>query len=134
MDLTRLQELKQKLLHDKELLPIWQFFLDHLGENPAFIALGEQAQHPFLEAAIVQVAQQMFPRGGAISGLLLSKLEEQQFLHGGFFIGARPGGVLYFEDVGIGLVAAADLPPSNEAKCARFSGHPIPGPGEPSRN
>lgn len=43
MDLNRLQDLKQKLLHDQDLAPVWSFFLDHFGGNPAFIALGERA-------------------------------------------------------------------------------------------
>jgi hypothetical protein len=134
MDLTRLQELKQKLLHEDQLAPVWSFFLDHFGEDPAFIALGERADHPFVEAVVDQVGQQLFGQGGAVSRLLLTRLADQQFIHGGFSMGGRVGGVIYFEDARIGLLAVADLPPSIEAKYARFSGYPLRQQGEPSRN
>jgi hypothetical protein len=134
MDSTQLAELKRMLLHDKNLPPVWAFFLDHFGENADFIALGELAQHPFLEAVVAQVGEEMFPRVGAIIGLLLTRLAEEQFVHGGFFLGGRPGGLIYFEDARIGLIAVADLPPSIEAKYARFSGVRVRKPGEPSRN
>ena len=134
MDLALLQELKHKLLHDKDLGPVWTFFLDHFAENPAFIALGERADHPLVETVVAQVGQQLFSRDGAVRRLILTRLSEHQFIHGGFFMGARPGGVIYFEDSQIGLVAVADLPPSIEAKYARFSARPVPKPGKPSRN
>ncbi|MGH7170790.1 MAG: hypothetical protein ACRELG_10965 [Gemmataceae bacterium] len=134
MDLALLQELKQKLLHDKDLAPVWAFFLDHFAEDPSFIALGDRVDHPFIEAVLAQVSHQLFPRDGAVIGILLTRLAEQQFLHGGFFMGLRPGGVFFYEDIGMGLLAVPDLPPSIEVKYARFSGHPLAKRGEPSRN
>ena len=125
MDLTRLQELKTKLLHDKVLAPLWKFFLDYLGEDPEFIALGDRTDHPFVTAVVAQVSQQMFPQAGPPAALLLTHLEKEQFVHGGFFVGNRPGGVFYYEDALVGLIAIADLPPSNETKFARFSGLPL---------
>jgi hypothetical protein len=134
MDLARLQELKQKLLHDEKLAPVWTFFLDHFGEDPAFIALGERASHPLVEAVLAEVSQQLFGRDGTVTQLLLTQLADQQFLHGGFRMGGRFGGVIYFEDAHIGLVAVADHPPSIEGKYARFSGHPVRRQGTPSQN
>ena len=60
MDLSRLQELKRKLINDKDLLPVWGFFLDHLGEDPEFIELGEGIGHEFLETVVP-----LFGRGAA---------------------------------------------------------------------
>jgi hypothetical protein len=134
VDLSRLQELKHKLLHDKDLAPVWLYFLDHFAENSDFIALGEQVQHPLVESVIQQVSKQLFPRDGAIVGMLLTQIDEPKFLHGGFFMGLRPGGVIFFEDVNMGLIAVPDLPPSIEVKYARFSSRPLPKLGEPSRN
>jgi hypothetical protein len=134
MDLTRLQELKHKLLHEEKFDPVWSFFLDHFGKDPNFIALGERAQHPLVEAVVTQVGRQLFARDGTVSRLLLTRLPDEQFIHGGFFMGERPGGVIYFEDARIGLVAVADIPPSIEAKYARFSGHPVRKKGEASPN
>jgi len=134
MDRDKLQQLKQKLLHDKDLAPVWLFFMDHFAEDPAFIALGERVDHPLIEAVLAEVSRQLFPRDGAVTRTLLTRLAEQRFLHGGFFMGLRPGGVIFFEDISMGLLAVPDLPPSIEVKYARFSGHPLPKRGEPSRN
>jgi len=97
MNLARLQELKEKLLHEKELAPVWSFFLDHFAEDRAFLALGERIDHPFVEAVLAQVGQQLFPQNSAIKRTILTRLPEQQFLHGGFTMGGRIGGVFYFE-------------------------------------
>jgi hypothetical protein len=134
MDLAQLQQLKHKLLHDKELAPIWSFFFDNLAADPEFIALGQKTEHEFVEAVVAQVARQLFPKSGGASSLLLNRLPEQQFIHGGFFVAGRPGGVVYFEEGRIGLIAIADLPPSIEVKYARFSNPPIRTQGSPSRN
>ncbi len=127
-----LQKLKQKLLKDKELAPVYNFFLDHFGENREFMALGSPGNVPLVEAIVTQVSQQMFPRGGSISGLRLTRLADEKFVHGAFFMGGRIGGVFLFEDCQTGLIALSDLPPSIEVKYARFSAK-IQAP-EPSRN
>jgi hypothetical protein len=134
MDLTGLQTLKHKLLHDKELAPVYSFFLDHFGEHPEFMALGERTNHAFVEAVAVQVAQQMFGSDGAVRDLLLARVGEQQFIHGGLTVGGRIGGVIFFEDVQTGLVTVAEKRPSIEVKHARFSGRTLPSRGQPSRN
>jgi len=134
MDLSLLQELKQKLLHDAQLPPVWSYFMDHFGDNAEFAALGDRATHPLVEAVVAEVGKQMFARDGAVSGLLLTRLADQKFLHGPVRMGRRIGGVIYFEDAGIGLIAMADLPPSIEVKFARFSGHPVRQKGSPSLN
>jgi hypothetical protein len=135
MDLTRLQELKDKLLHDKELAPVWTFFFDHLAEDPEFIALGERTHHAFVAAAVAQVGRQLYPNAAPPGGLLLTRLADQHFIHGGFFVANRPGGLFFFEDALMGLMAIAELPPSTEVKYARFSGMPLRGaPPSPSVN
>jgi hypothetical protein len=134
MDLTRLEELKRKLVQDKALPPVWTFFLDHLGQDPAFIRLGEETRHEFVEAALAEVCRQLYPKAEAIVGLILTRLAEQQFLHGGFFVAGRPGGLFYFEDIRMGLITVAELPPSIEVKYCRFSGQPLRPPAPPSVN
>ncbi len=134
MDLTGLQTLKQKLLHDKELAPVYEYFLAHFGEHPEFMTLGEQTNHAFVEAVVAQVAQQMFGSDGAVKDLLLARVGEHQFIHGGLLVGGSIGGVIYFEDVHTGLVTVTERRPSIEVKYARFSGRPQPRRGQPSRN
>src|SRR5262245_51253261 len=134
MDLTRLQQLKQKLLHEEQLALVWSSFMDHFGHDPEFIALGEHARHSLVETVVTEVGRQLYAADGAVSGLLLNRVVGQDFLHGGFAMGGRLGGVIYFEDAHIGLVAVMEQPPSTEVKYARFSGRVVRRPGGPSLN
>jgi hypothetical protein len=127
-----LQKLKQKLINDKDLAPVYAFFLDHFGENAKFMTLGDTFQHPMLETIVAQIGQQMFPRSGTVQSIRLIRLADEKFVHGSFIMGGRIGGVFYFEDCQTGLVTVPELPPSNEVKYARFSAK-LQAP-EPSRN
>jgi hypothetical protein len=49
-------------------------------------------------------------------------------------MGGNLGGVIYFEDVQMGLVTVAEMPPSIDVKYARFSGKPARKIPTPSRN
>ncbi|MDB5313169.1 MAG: hypothetical protein JWO38_7371 [Gemmataceae bacterium] len=134
MDLAELQVLKQKLLHDEKLAPVWSYFMDHFADHREFIALGERINDSFVEAVLAQVSQQLFGADGAVHNLILTGIPEQHFLHGGFGMGGRFGGVIYFEDAQVGLLAVPVGPPSAEVKYARFSGRFARLPGDPSLN
>src|SRR5690348_7427234 len=62
MDLSRLEELKRRLVHEKDFMGVWGFFLDEFATDMAFIDLGEAVRDETLEATIHHVAAQMFPR------------------------------------------------------------------------
>jgi len=134
MDLALLQQLKEKLLHDVKLEPVWDYFMDHFAHRPEFIALGERTDHPFVEAVVAEVGKQLYAANGAINALLLTRIAKQHFVHGGFVMGGRVGGVIFFEDANIGLVTVTENPPSIEVKYARFSGRPLRKPCDPSPN
>src|SRR6266511_5724964 len=98
MDLSLLATLKEKLLTAKRFNEVLDYFLTNFGEKPEFIALGERIEDPFLEAVVQQVAEQLFKKSATITGLLLSRLAEQQFVHGACFVETSMCNVLYFED------------------------------------
>ncbi len=133
MDLVRFRELKRKLLHDKELPPVWAFFLDHFGENIEFMQLGERTENEFLYSLIATVGKQLFGTV-IVSRICLARLPEHQFIHGGFTMGGRVGGLIYFEDVEVGLLAVSDIPPGIETKYVRFSPQPLRKQAMPSPN
>ena len=116
------QELKQQLVQDADLSQIWLFYMDHFADHPEFIELGEPVNHAFLEAVVPQICQQMFGGEISIDDLLLIYIAEYQFFHGPVQVEGRPGGVIYFEDAKIGLLAvSAEFPPTAEVKYSRFS-------------
>lgn len=121
MDLTKLQELKRRLVHDKDFMKTWTFFLDEFATELDFIKLGEPVRHENLEMAIAQIGIQMFPRDGTVTQVGLIRLADQHFIHGNVNVMGRVGGVIYFEDIRVGLVAVSEHFPSDETKFARFS-------------
>src|SRR5262249_52999441 len=134
MDLHLLAQLKQKLTSATNFQEVQTYFLDHFGEDPAFMALGDATPHPLIEATLTAVVAQLFGRSVPVRDLRLVRLPEHQFVHGGFTAGGRIGSVFYFEDVHAGLATVIWTFSPPETKFVRFSGRPQrPGP-EPSRN
>jgi hypothetical protein len=126
MDLSRLATLKAKLLTAQNFGEILGYFLDHFGDHPAFIGLGEPARDEFLEQALAQVAAQLFGKAVPIRDLRLVRLPEHEFVHGGFLVGGKVGTLIYFEDLRKGLISVAWSLSPPETKYARFSGRPVP--------
>ena len=136
MDLELLAVLKDKLVHASQFTDVINYFFDHFGENAEFIGLGEATRHPFLEGVLAEVGRQMFGNNVAIMDMLLTRLPEQHFIHGGGTLNGRVATVLYFEDIAVGLAAVAS-PGSKETKLARFTGKPLKHPAgldKPSPN
>jgi hypothetical protein len=129
-----LQALKQKLLHDIELPPVWNYFMDHFGDHQEFMDLSETCQHEALQEMVTAVAGKLFPGPGQVMTLRLLRVPSQQFIHGPVSIGGRMGLVFYFEDADVGLLAISEQPGSAEAKYVRFSGEPIKRSGDPDMN
>ncbi len=126
MDLTQIPALKHKLLYEKQLSEVWSFFMDHFADHPEFAGFGEPTRHPFVETVVKQVGEQLFGVDGSISGLILLWDAQHQFLHGGFNMGSRPGGVIFFGDIQTGMLAVPEGLSSSDVKYARFSGTPMP--------
>ena len=132
MNLERLEQLKQKLSHEKKLNSVWSFYMTHFAAHQEFTDLGEPTNNSLVSAVVTQVGQQLFNE--AVSDLLLIRIADYQFIHGPFRLRGRTGGVIYFEDTQMGLVAVAERPPSKEVKYSRFSGQRIRPPSQPWLN
>jgi hypothetical protein len=122
MKIERLQELKQKLTKEADLSKIWLFYMDHFADYAEFTELGEPTPNEYLDAVIQKTSQQMFGRAIKITDFFPIYVAKYQFFHGPFQAQRRIGGVIYFEDIKIGLLAvSADYPPTDAVKYSRFS-------------
>jgi hypothetical protein len=126
MDLSLLATLKDKLVQEKQLIEVQKYFLDHFGEVPGFIGLGERTDHPFLEQLLAQIGAQMFGRPVPVTDVLLTRLAAHDFVHGACTLGGMLAAVLYFEDIHVGLVTVAWTLAPPETKFARFTARPLP--------
>ncbi len=122
MKIHRLHELKQKLTNEADLSDIWLFYMDNFADHPKFTDLGEPAYNEYLNTVLQKTCEQMFGKAIKITDFLLIYIAKYRFFHGPFQIQGRIGGVIYFEDIKIGLVAvSADYPPTDVVKYSRFS-------------
>ncbi len=108
MDLSRLEDLKEKLTEAETLGDIWDYFFDHFGDDPEFIALGKRKRVPLVRTILRKVAAQLFGEGAELRSLQLTVLKKQKFAHGTCFLAGRLTSVLYFGDLGMGSLAATD--------------------------
>ena len=122
MNIERLQELKQKLINEKDLSQIWLFYMDHFADHQDFTELGKPTHNDYLDVVLQKTCQQMFGKAITITNLFLIYIAEHQFFHGPFQVEGRIGGVIFFEDIKIGLLAvSAEFPPTNAVNYSRFS-------------
>jgi hypothetical protein len=126
VDLTKLATLKAKLLTAKNFGDVLGYFLDHFGDHPAFLDLGEPTTDEFLVQVLAQVAGQLFGRSVAVRNIRLVRLPEHEFIHGGFSVEGKVGTLIYFEDQHQGLISVAWSLSPPETKYARFTGRPVP--------
>jgi hypothetical protein len=122
MNINRLQELKQKLTSEADLSKIWSFYMDNFADHLEFTELGEPSDNEYLHTVLYKTCQQIFGRAIKITNFLPIYIAEYHFFHAPFQVERRIGGVIYFEDIKIGLIAvSADYPPTDEVKYSRFS-------------
>jgi hypothetical protein len=134
MDLAFLQELKGRLINEGDFKKVWEAFFDWMDANLEFMDLGSPFSDRQIESAIAHVVAQTLPGERSAVMLRLIRLADQKFIHGAVNVGRRAGGLIYFEDVKVGLLAVCDHFPSDETKFARFSTMPHKPGGRPSRN
>ena len=122
MKIDRLQSLKQKLTNEADLPDIWLFYIDHFAPRPEFTDLGEPTDNEYLDAVLHKICQQMFGRTIKITDFLLIYIAPYNLFHGAFQVEGRIGGMIYFEDIKIRLLAVSvDHPPTHAVKYSRFS-------------
>lgn len=120
MVLNDLTQLKEKLMTVEKIGDVWDFFFDHFGEDPQFMALGKSRKPPLLRSILAKLAKELYGPGAKLTGLRLKTLRAQRFAHGACSLGGHPASVLYFADIGLGSVAATD-PRSGRTHFVRFT-------------
>jgi hypothetical protein len=122
MNINLLSKLKQKLREEAQLSTIWVFYMDHFADHPEFTNMGEPLHNEQLKMALVKSCQQMFADQAeqvVIAEFMSIYIARHRFFHGPVKIAGRYGGMFYFEDIKMGLVAIPTDPPM--VKYSRFS-------------
>lgn len=123
MDLSKLRALEKMLHEATRFYDVWDYFLKHFGEDPAFIALGQRGRDEFLDEVLQQIGMQLFGPRVQITEPMLTRLPEYGFIHGTVFMQGRLASALYFENIHKGMLAVLAGPgDAPETKFIRFTG------------
>jgi hypothetical protein len=120
MEKPTLFDLKKKLIIEDDFGKMYEFFMDHFGENDAFLALGKRVQpadFPITNVAVAAALATIAATPSAQKAKSAARVQpihlpEEHFLHGPIHLGNTFGVFFYFEDVDVGLVyvyAGGDL-------------------------
>ena len=111
MDLRDLSTLKQMLLDAQatidDLRGVMQFFFDNFGNDQSFLQEGQPATDKNVDGMLQGLAQRLFGVDIDMTGTPLVELPAYHFMHGAFQMQSKSGTVIYFTDVGKGLIAIA---------------------------
>ncbi|MDB5391593.1 MAG: hypothetical protein JWM11_7239 [Planctomycetaceae bacterium] len=136
MDLSKLDVLKQLMVHGQDFSQMFVYFLDHLGDQQEFHRLGEQTTVPLFESALGQAAYAWYKLTVIRMEQRLKRLPEQHFIHGTVRLNDYPLSVIYFEDADVGIIAQCVPAPQQQGNLQfiRFSGRPLRKTRGPSPN
>lgn len=123
----RLDTLKTKLVTEEEFGAIYDYFFSHLAEDRSFLNYGKRTKNPFLKSMLKMIAEQLFGEGGQVTNLMIIKTKKSKFYHGSCFINGRMAGILYFEDIEMGIAAVSMSMITGEVKYIRFTATSIDG-------
>ena len=133
MDLSRLEELKRLTLEATDFGVVLEYFFDHFGDHFEFSQIGERTREPILETIIQQTGNQVFGKVVNVSHVLLTRLPDHGFVHGGFMLDGNLGTLFFFDEVDTGLMVISMSASGNDTRLIRFRGHRVSMP-DPSDN
>jgi|LGVE01.1.fsa_nt_gb hypothetical protein len=113
--------LKDKLLTAKDFREPYQYFFDNLAENSIFLGLGKRAKNPLLKKILTIIGKELFKEDVTVTNLLLTKIRKHHFYHGPCFIQGKMAGVIFFEDIDMGMLSIVMSLKSYETSIVRFS-------------
>ncbi len=126
MHLKLLSTLKLKMQTETDLFKIWEFFLDHFGEEPGFFEVCVPTDHPLIVSVMADVCRAVTKLEIDLTQLKLFLLPEYKFVHGGVPVGKFLISVIYFEETMQGVVSVVAPFSTTKTHMARFTLAAVP--------
>ena len=111
--------LKEKLITGDNFSEIQNYFFDCFAENDEFLNRSKRAKNALLKQTISVVAEQVFQRKVTITHTMILKYPKTSFYHGTCFVEGRIAGIIFFQDIDMGLFSVQMKHP--ETSFVRFS-------------
>lgn len=103
MNATLLRELKEVLARDEDPAPVSLRFFESV-EADRCTREGEPHQSDLLEETLAELGKEFLGQD-RIERVALRRVARERFVHGVVWVAGRPGALLYFEDIRVGVVS-----------------------------
>ncbi len=120
MQTDRFKKLRNHLVESRKFEDIFAFFLEDFAADPGFATRGQVVRSPLIEESLRRIGRDLFD-SREVRHLHLHEIQEECFIHGVVVLGRRPGIVIYFTDVGVGLSVFPPTRASEEVHYSRFT-------------
>ncbi len=117
--IEKLSDLKDKLLTGENFSDTYNYFFDHFGENNEFMRMSKKTKHPVIKKIISSIGEQLFKKKVDVTHMMLLKFPKSDFYHGACFIDGKMGGIIFFQDIDMGMISIVKEYP--ETLFIRFS-------------
>lgn len=117
----KLDELKKLLAATDDLNRAFSFFLDHFGNDPAFIQCGKVAKHEMLKLVLKSVCDDLFEKQGKVTNLKLFNAAKTKFFHGLCQMGGKTASFFYFDEIEMGMICIMMGPAFGQMSYVRFT-------------
>ena len=134
MDPSHFATLRDKLRHAEKFQSIWEYFVDHIADDPEFNGDSHRTRSEFLEPMFEQFCKSAVGRKPDPKELLFVRYGKEHFIHGGAPVGSLIVNVLFFEDLMTGVFCVTDPFGKRPTQFARFNAKPAPGTVHPGDN
>ena len=105
MNLDLFDTLKDRLIGANRFDEIMTYFLDHFADDPQFIELGRRETSGDFQRMVALIGTRALKKKACLEYFVATRIDEKSFIHGGGLLGGRVLTVIYFEDIGTGLIA-----------------------------
>lgn len=116
--LDEFDDLRREFAAATDFSKFWDYFLDNWALNPGFMDMGGPAHTEEFMVLVKYIADRMFGRKTSPSNMRLIKVPEARMAHGVCMLEGGMAGIVYFEDLEMGLLAAPT--PDGRTNYARF--------------
>lgn len=121
MSSTKMDQLKELVATAEELSTALNFFFDHFGEDPSFLARGKTTDRaPVLTSLLQMSTQPLFGKKPRVSSARWVHLKKERLAHGACMLEGRMAMVVYLTDRKVGIVSVHD-PATGGSQMVRFT-------------
>jgi hypothetical protein len=102
--------LERKMLEENDFSAIYEYFMDHFGDFPAFIDMGERVLVPQLLEIFGQIGQAILKKEKiALMQPNVIKVQKWKMLHGSMFMEDRLLCFFYLKSINRGMVSVCKM-------------------------